>query len=287
SYHLIYHALNIGPGDEVIIPSFFTQAPLNALNLMRGKPVLVDCSDNSIFPDIEEIKKKISSKTKGIVIGHLFGYQFNFDELLDCNVPIIEDISHSINSFQNDIPENTNSTFSVISFDSSMIITTGSGGMAITNNSKLYSVMREMRGVTDEYTKLDYNMTDFQGAMGISQLLKLNGFLKRRREIAKIYHNSLKLTDHKSLYTFNDKFAYQTFPVLFNASLEKINKYWRKNRIEATRPIKYPLHSIIGEDKSQYANCERMSKKLLSLPLYPTLTRKEIEKISKSLSNFI
>lgn len=145
--------------------------------------------------------------------------------------------------------------------------------------------MRDLRaggGINFEYA-----MTDFQAAMGISQLLNLQKLLKRRKDIAKIYYESLRLTSHRALYPFNENYSYQSFPVLFDALSSKIEKFWKKHGIEIINPISVPLHDIEGHKGYDYPNSDRLTKKLYSLPIYPTLTKKEIERVSKTLASFI
>jgi perosamine synthetase len=287
AYHLVFKAMEIGESDEIIMPSYFSQAPLSALSMTGGKAVLIDIEKDSLFPAIDDIKGRITEKTKAIIIGHLFGFHFPVQGLEGLTIPVIEDISHAIGTEIDEVPTGRFGAYTVTSFDPAGIITTGNGGMVFTNNSKNYSVMKDFRGNGDEHLHFDYSMTDFQGAMGISQLAKLSDLLHRRRDIARIYHESIRITPHKTPFQFNDRFAYQTFPVLFNLSNEKIESYWRKNRIEVVRPIAYPLHSLMGLNGPDYPNSERLSKKLFSLPLYPTLSRKDVEKISKNLAGFI
>jgi perosamine synthetase len=287
AYHLIFKALDIDGTSEVIMPSFFPQAPFSALSITGGKPVLVDCQKDSLFPSAAEIKSSISERTKAVVTGHLFGYHFNFENFDDIRIPVIEDISHSIGTEQDDIPCGNRGTFTVASFDPSGIITTGNGGIILTNNSKYYSLMKELRGGDDHSLNFDYSITDFQAAMGISQLPKLPDLLARRREIAKIYHESLRLTPHKTPYHYNEKFAYHSFPVHFDVTNEKTENYWRKNKIEVAHILRYPLHYHTGSGSSGFPNSERLSKKLYAVPLYPTLSRKDIEKIAQLLAGLI
>jgi len=287
AYHLIFKALEIGGEDEIIMPSYFSQAPLSALSMTGGRAVLVDIEKDSLFPNLEDIKGMVSEKTKAVIIGHLFGFHFPAQGLEELRLPIIEDISHAIGTEIDEVPTGRLGTFTIASFDPAGIITSGNGAMIFTNNSKNYSIIKDYRGNGEEHLHFDYSMTDFQGAMGISQLAKLADLLHRRREIARIYHESIRITPHKTPFQYNDRFAYQAFPVQFNLSNEKVETYWRKNRIEVVRPIAIPLHSLLGLNGSDFPNSERLSKKLFSLPLYPTLSRKDVEKISKNLAGFI
>lgn len=287
AYHLVFNALQLQPGDEIIMPSYFCQAPLSALKLTGGTPVLIDNDENSLFPAIDAIKEKITDKTKAIIAGHTMGFYNDITELKELTVPIIEDISHAVGAEYDEIPLGTTGAYTVLSLAPSMIITTGNGGMVLTNNSKSYASMRDLRGNNDEKLNMDYTMTDFQGAMGITQLLKLKDLLKRRREIAKIYYNALKITEHQTLYAYSDSFTYQSFPILFNAPKEKVEKYWKKAGIELIHPIETPLHGHLEIRGINYPLSDRLSKKMYTLPIYPTLTKKDIEKISRSLASFI
>lgn len=287
SYHLIFQALQIGPGDEVIMPSYFTQAPLSALKLTGGTPVLIDNDDNSLFPGIESIKEKVSDKTKAIIAAHTFGFYNDLGGLKDIAAPVIEDISHAIGAEYDDMPLGTTGAYTVLSLAPSMIITTGNGGMVLTNNSKTYASMRDLRGNNESKLNMDYTMTDFQAAMGITQLLKLKDLLRRRREIAKIYFNALKISEHQTLYAYSDSFTYQSFPILFNAPKDKVEKYWKKAGIELIHPIETPLHEHLGIRGIQYPISDRFCKKMYTLPIYPTLTKKDIEKISRTLASFL
>ncbi len=287
SYILIFRALEIGAEDEVIIPSFFSSAPLSAIMLTGGKPVLVDSEENALFPSGAAIKEKITEKTKAVIVGDMLGFHFDTEELKDIAAPVIIDISPSIGTEYNEKPAGSAGSFAVASFAPSMIITTGNGGIVLTNNSKHFSTMRDMRGGSTESINFDFTMTDLQGAMGISQAMKLKDFIRRRREIAMKYYESARITSHKPLLPYSESAAYQTFPLIFDAPSDRVEKYWKKNGIELDRVNPHPNHELLGFKGFDYPNADRLSKKLFALPIYPTLTKKEIDKISKSLGAFI
>ena len=289
AYHLAFKALEISPGDEVVMPSYFDAAPLCALSLTGGVPVLADNDADSYGPGIEDFRIKISSQTKAIITGHMFGFTRDITPLYELNVPVIEDLSHTLGSIPADSAAARQSALCVASFAPAMMITTGNGGIVMTNNSRLFSVMKDLRGNSGKTPSIhyDYIMTDFQAAMGISQVNKLPSLLQRRRDIARIFYNALRLTTHKTFFSFNDQFAYQSFPVLFDSPVERVEKYWKKTGIDMVKPVSMPLHMYTGEKGMDYPHSDRLSKKLYSLPIYPTLTKREIDKIARSLSNFI
>ncbi len=288
AYHLAFLAFDIRPGDEVIIPSYFDPAALSALRQAGGTPVLVDLAEGSLFPSPEGVKGGISARTRAVVAAHTFGFHAPMSELRETGVPLIEDASHAIGSECEERPAGQSGAISVISFAPSMVITTGNGGMVLTDNSRYYSAMRELRGgPSTERLGFDYTMTDFQAAMGLSQLSRLPDFIRRRREISRAYHEAIKTTPHRAPYAFGESFVYQSFPVLFDAPAEKIEKYWKKSGIEVLRPFPVALHTHLSLKALDYPNSDRLSKKLYALPIYPTLTRKEIEKITRALGRFV
>ncbi len=287
AYVLIFKSLEISGDDEIIMPAFYGQAALSAIDLTSGKAVIVDSDANSLFPTIDQIKEKITEKTKAIVVSDTFGYHFDASDLLDLNIPVIADISHSIGTEFNEAPAGSYASFAVASFAPSMILTTGNGGIILTNNSKNFSAMRDLRGHRESSINYDFCMTDLQGSMGISQFMKLKEFLRRRREVAKKYHESLRMTPHKPVLLFGESYAYQTFPVIFDAPADRVEKYWKKHGIEIEKALPVPNHILMGLKGFDFPNADRLSKKLYTLPLYPTLSRKEIDKVSKTLAAFI
>lgn len=288
AYHLAFLALNISKDDEVIIPSFFDLAPLSALSLTGAIPLLVDIDENSFTPSIEQIEKKITPKTKAIVTGHLFGFPAPVQKILELNIPVIEDISHVIGGINDNLIANIGS-IAVASFAPGSLITTGNGGIILTGNSRLFSTMKDYRSYHSKnpIINYDYCLTDFQAAMGIHQIARLQDLIKRRKEIARIFFDSLKFSPHKTLYHYSDSFIYQSFPIIFDAPADKVDSYWKKNKVEVLRPVDTPLHRYLDVKPMDYPNSDRLANKLYSLPIYPGLTKKEIEQISKSVAKFI
>jgi perosamine synthetase len=285
AYHCAFRALEVGPESEIIIPSYFSAAPVNALSLTGGKPVLIDNADGSLLPDIEGIKNAITDKTKAVIIGHVTGVSNSYETLKDIGVPIIEDISHYIGAESVEKGQSI-ASISVASFTPFDLITTGNGAAVFTNNTRFIALFKEMR-FSENAMHYDYMITDFQTAMGLSQISRLQDFIRRRREIAKVYYDSLRHTSHTPIYHYNEQFTYQSFPVIFDLSSEKVEKYWKKCGIEVYHPVATPLHVMAGFKGLDYPNSDRYAKKVYSLPIYPTLTKREIEKIARSLAKFI
>ncbi|MBN1500654.1 MAG: DegT/DnrJ/EryC1/StrS aminotransferase family protein [Spirochaetes bacterium] len=286
AYHLAFHALGINRDSEIIIPSYFNSAPLNALEIIGAKAVFVDIQEDNLLPDFDEIKRKCNENTKAIVTGHVSGIVDSFEALKQTGIPVIEDISHAIGTEIEGKHIGLDASITVCAFTPYDMITTGNGAALFTNNTKFYSTFKTFRYSSDS-PSFDYTMTDFQGAMGISQLSRIQNFIRRRREIAQIYYDRLRMTQHHALYPFNPVFTYQAFPLIFDSSAEKTEKFFKKAGIEIYHPVETPLHIMKGFAPMDFPRSDRMSKKLYSLPIYPTLTKNEIEKISRNIAKFI
>lgn len=286
AYHCAFMALGIEAGDEIILPSFFHQAPLQACKMLGATPVLTDIAEGAYHPLPEMLQKAITQKTKAIVLGHMFGIPLGFD-LGDSSIPIILDISHAIgmDTAELFVPS---PSIAIASFSPSMMITTEMGAMIFTNNSRYFSFIRDVRsGVPHSHIPgFEYCMSDLHAALGLNQLIKLKDFVRRRKEIARIYYDALNKTPHSTLYTYNEHCTYQAFPVLFDAQPDIAEKYFKKNGIEIFNPVDVPLHQYCKLRNLDFPHSDRLSKKLFSLPIYPTLTKREIEKVSKVLTMF-
>lgn len=285
AYHLAYLALEIKKEDEVILPAFFDKAALNALQLTGATPVLVDSDENGIIPSPDQYREAITDRTKAIVAGHTFGFHTDMAALVELGLPVIEDASHALGCETTAGTAGGLGTISVVSFAPEMMVTTGNGGMVLTANTRYISTMREYR--LGKEKSLDYAMTDFQAAMGLSQIQRLQSFLKRRREIAVSYYNALRHTPHTVPYPYNEAHGYQSFPVLFDSPADKISRVWKKEGVELHSALEAPLHSLRGYRGLDYPHADRAAKRLHCIPLYPALTKKETERVTKLLSSFI
>ncbi len=286
AYHLAFTALGVQDGDEVIVPSYFSANTLNAISLCGANPVLIDIEENSLSASPEHYSEKITDKTKAIIIGHTGGIYIDSAAYKELSVPVIEDISHCLGIESREGNEGYFGSIAIASFSPNDMITTGNGAAVFTNNTRFYSTIREMR-FNEDSLHFEYLMTDFQAAMGISQITRIQDFIKRRTEIARIYYERVRLTQHSVLLPFSEDYIYQSFPVIFDATHDKIVKFFKKNGIELYSPVAKPLHTYMNMKPMDFPNSDRMSKKMFSLPIYPTLTKNEIEKIGRTVAKFI
>jgi perosamine synthetase len=218
--HIACLAAGIQQGDEVITSPITFVASANCVVYCGGKPVFADIQDDTINIDPQEIKKKISKKTKAIIPVHFAGHPCDLEEIYsiakDNNLIIIEDACHALGAEYKryKIGSCKFSDMTVFSFHPVKSITTGEGGAVLTNNEELYEKLLMLRthGITKDKNKLlnknegdwwyemhylgfNYRITDFQCALGLSQLRKLDSFIQYRRKIVEIYNKELSEID--------------------------------------------------------------------------------------------
>ena len=210
--HAAMFAIGIGPGDEVIVPPITFAATANCVVYQGGIPVFADVDPETLLIDPKEAENKITPRTKAIIAVDYAGQPCNYDKLLSIsknhNIPLIADSCHALGALYKGRPVGSIADLTVFSFHPVKHITTGEGGMITTNNEEYEKRMRIFRnhGITTDHRQREkqgswfyemvelgynYRITDFQSALGISQLPKLPQWLKRRWEIAARYDDEL------------------------------------------------------------------------------------------------
>ena len=217
--HLALAALDVGPGDEVIVPAFTWVATANVVVQCGAKPVFVDVDKDTYNIDPDLIKEAVSSATKAIIPVHLFGLCADMDRIrenLPEGVKILEDAACAAGAKYGEQYAGGLGDAAVFSFHPRKPITTGEGGMVTTNSDELAEKLRRLRNhgasipeevrhrsprphelpAFDEFG-FNYRMTDLQGAVGLEQLKRLEGFIQKRAKWADWYRQ--ELSDLKSL----------------------------------------------------------------------------------------
>ena len=202
--HVALLALGIGAGDDVIVPSFTYIASVNAIYYTGATPVFVDSEIESLQMDPKDVEKKITKKTKAVMVVHLYGHPCNMDKLkticLKKNVFLIEDCAESFGSKFNDIYTGKFGDIATFSFFGNKTITTGEGGMVVTDNKELYEKVFHLKGqglaTGKEYyhdiVGYNYRMTNICAAIGCAQLERADEIIKKKRQIAEWYNELLQ-----------------------------------------------------------------------------------------------
>ena len=303
-------ALNLKSGDEVIMPSFTIISCALAIIEAGAKPVLADCDLDTWCIQPNEIKKKINSRTKAILIVHMFGHPANIDEIKKIiknkKIDIIEDAAESHGSkFKKEVVGSFGK-ISCFSFYVNKLITTGEGGMALTNDKKLYNKMKNLRNLAFNnkrrfsHNEIGYNyrMTNIQAAIGLSQLEKITEHIKIKRQNTLLYNKILTSYDLPISLPIEKEWAKNTFwmygIVLKNTKMtaQTLSKKLFDKKIE-TRPLflgmhEQPVFKKMNLFKSNsYPNTEYLSKYGLYLPSGLRLNKSKIEFVCKTLKSIL
>jgi len=255
--HIALAALDIGPGDEVIVPPFTFIATASSILHNNAIPIFADIDEESYTLDPLSVKEHISNKTKAIIPVHLAGISANMDALTtiadDNNIKIIEDAAQSIGTKCNNRKVGSIGTLGCFSFYPSKNITTGEGGMITTNDDDLAEKCRLIRHHGEPswyvYNRLGYNyrMTEIQGAIGKVQLKRLPNFIEIRNKNAKFLSNAVE-----EIESISPPFVPEYCEPAFN--------YW----IGRIKP------KLLGLTKNQFLERFPKSKILYPKPLYQT-----------------
>ena len=300
-------ALGIGVNDEVIMPTLTIISCVLQIVRSGAKPVLVDCDPFTFNMDPEEVERKITSKTKAIMIVHLYGLPVKVSELLDIakryNLLVIEDAAEMHGQTYNNFPCGSFGDISTFSFYPNKHITTGEGGMVLTNNDEIASRCRSLRNLCFQpenrfvHEELGWNlrMSNLQAAVGVAQLERLDEFVQLKRNNAYLYNWNLKSADNLQLpvkSTLYSENIYWVYSVILKADCEgnavDMMRLLGEEGI-GTRPFFCPLHlqpalhklGLFGGEKFPIA--ERLYKKGFYLPSGLGLTKDDIERVSSTL----
>lgn len=319
--HVANIAAGIKKGDEAITTPFTFAATSNSILYEGGTPIFADITDETYNINPDEVKKAITSKTKAIIPVHFAGQPCDMNEIQrmaeDSSLLVIEDSCHALGANYHGKKIGSFSDMSVFSFHPVKHITTGEGGMITTNNEELAELAQKIRnhGISRDamerfgqksswfyemqHLGYNYRMTDIQAALGIIQLEKLDGFLKRREEIAKTYDLTFK--DVPEVITPQVKkdvtHAWHLYVIQLDSNNLKIN---RDKLIEAMRAenigvnVHYiPVHlhpyyrDNLGFKKGDFPNAEAVYENAVTLPIFPSMTKQDSEDVIESVKKIV
>jgi perosamine synthetase len=297
--HLALLALGLGPGDEVIIPGLTYVATANSVAYVGATPVLSDINPDDWNIDVDRLESLITSKTKAIIPVHLYGMPCHMEQIVDIasrhNLFIIEDCAEALGSKINGKHVGTFGDIATFSFYGNKTITTGEGGMVVTNDRMLGMKTRKLKGqgLSDkEYyhdvVGYNYRMTNICAAIGVAQLGKLNSILTRKSEIADRYRCALSLFARfqPDLLGYTNSY-WMVSCILPGCNIAAIRNHLSVNGIE-TRPFFYPINKLpMYKACSEIPTSEKISPMGLNLPSSPNLTDRDVDFISKLLVDFM
>ena len=301
--HLSCIALDIKKGDEVIVPAQTHAATAHSVEYTGAKAVFADIDIETGNISINDIKRKISKKTKAIIPVHIAGKSCDMNSLLKIakkhKLKIIEDCAHGLGSYYKNKHVGNFGSTGIFSFYPTKQITTGEGGMLITNNKSLFNKISKLKafGIDNppqlrkkpsvydiKYLGFNYRMTDFQSAMGLSQLLNYRDYLKIRKANAQTYHKNLKKIKNIFLPKYSNQDSFFVFQIFFKTKKirDNIAIILKKNNIgygiQYATPV--PLLSYYKKkynyQDSEFPNSKKYSNTCISLPIHQKITQKQI-----------
>jgi perosamine synthetase len=283
--HLALLALGVGPKDEVILPSFVCSALLNAVSYTGARPRIVDVNEDDFNISPLEVKKALNKRTKAIIVPHMFGYPADLRELSRFGVPVIEDCAQSIGARYRGRRAGSFGVVSICSFYATKVITTGEGGMVLSDQTKISGRIRDLRQydhASNSQTRYNYKMTDFQAALGISQLQRMPEFIKRRKQIAHMYDRSLTGLDLILPPKEQDRSPiYYRYVIKVRSRAINFIEQLRKKGIGAAAPVFQPLHHLV--QGAQCPMADQLMGQCVSIPIYPDLTNGQVLQICDSI----
>lgn len=309
SLDIALKSLDVKQGDEVIVPSFTFISTANAVLFQGAKPVFADVDERTFNIDPNDVLEKISDRTKAIIGVHLFGHPFDVKAIQeiceDYNLYLIEDCAQAHGAEYEGKKVGGFGIAGCFSFYATKNMTTGEGGMITTDSDEIANLCRLLRshGESQKYchTMLGYNyrMTDIQAAIGLAQLNKLDKLDEMRIKNAEYFNRGLKISGLNTPSKKKGvKHVYHQYAVTieeeegFPMSRAEFMKYLKNKGIGCAihypLPIhKQPLYQQLGytEENVQCPVATALSDKILSLPVHPALTEKDLMYITETINN--
>jgi perosamine synthetase len=312
--HAVLLACGIEPRDEVIVPSFTFIATANSPLFIGAKPVFADIEEKTFGLDPQDVVRKITARTKAIIPVHYGGCPCIIKELSkiagEHKLILLEDAAESLGATIDNKKVGSFSKAAIFSFCSNKVISTGEGGALVTDSAEIYERLKLIRShgrlesanyfsSTDymDYVTLGYNfrMSDITAALGIAQLKKIDTVIEMRRRNAKMLSARLSQIGEIEVPHPPDNFfhVYQMYTIRVNEGKEKrdaLSAYLAKQGI-MTKVFFHPVHQTHFYKNKLGYKCdlpitESLSRQVLTLPMYPTLTEHEIDFIADKVATF-
>lgn len=292
--------LGVGKGDEVIVPDFTFIAPANVVVWAGGKPVFVDVDVQTFNIDPLKIERAITKKTKAIMPVHLYGQAAQMPEIMSIakkhKLYVIEDAAQGIGVTYNGKPVGGFGDVGCLSFYADKVITTGEGGMVLTNDDELAKQAtillnqgRTGRGwYIHDYIGYNFRMNDLQAAIGLGQLKKLSTIIKRKKKMEKLYRTLLRDVLGVEFPYINPRGVNVPFRItILVDDPQGLLEYLDKKGIKAARSF-YPLHlQPCYNRKGSFPNAIYAHKKILCLPSSVNLRESDIRYVCRAVKEFL
>lgn len=316
--HLAMVALEVGPGDEVIVPAFTWVSTANVVLYCGATVVFADVNPITFNMDPEDLKKRITPKTKAIIPVHLFGLCANMDAIkaIAGNIPLVEDAACAAGAAFKGIPAGALGTIGCFSFHPRKSVTTGEGGMITTNDDHLADVMSMLRNhgasiseeqrhhgprpyILPDFNMLGYNyrMTDLQGAVGVVQIKKLDTFIDEREKWAVWYTQQLNDIPWLRIPQFGTEYkhGWQSFVTFVDESKAPFSRNEIMEMLQeqgiSTRPGTHAVHMLnyyaqkYNIQPSDYPGAQAANDFSMAIPLHNQMSVEDYQYVVEVLKS--
>jgi len=306
--HVAVKTLGLKAGDEVITTPYSFIASGNCLVYEGVKPVFVDIDPLTLNIDTTKIEQAITPRTKGILAVHIFGQPCNMDHIIEIsktyNLHVIEDACEAIGATWNGYPVGLLGSAGVFAFYPNKQITTGEGGVLVTNDKNVYEMASALRNqgrslksewLDHQYIGYNYRMSELQAAVGLGQMERLDQILLKREEVALRYKElideyNIPVSTPKILP--NCRVSWFVFIIILpkHVKRDRVMDHLSNNGIQS-KPYFPSIHlqpsfkNYFGYQVGQFANCETMSERTLAIPFFNNITLEEQTHIIQSLKS--
>lgn len=264
--YLALRALDVGPSDEVVIPTYVCDAVEHAVRRTGATPVLCDIGEDWCV-NAGTVEPALTARTKAVVVVHTFGIVAATKPIVQLGVPVIEDLAQAFGATSHEGVAGTFGELAITSFHATKCLTTGEGGIALARDEALLARLHRLKS-----TELRSPLSNLQAALGLCQLGRYKDFLSRRREIAESYAAALPDEVLPSQSVRNRTMHFR-FPVR-TADVGRMMALFAERGVLARRGVDALLHT----DGSRFPGAESAFSQTLSLPIHPSMSAGEVER---------
>jgi len=307
--HILVRALDIKESDEILVPSFTFSSTVNVVLYERARPVFVDINSDTYTIDPGDIERKITKRTKAVLVVDVFGHPAEWDEILEIaenhNLKVIDDSCEALGAEYKGKKVGQFGDCACFAFYPNKQITTGEGGMIVTNNEEIASLARSLRnqgrdemGSWLEHKRLGYNyrMDEMSAALGVSQLKKIETFLAKREKVAEAYTERLSKLEFLRTQVIRPyvRMSWFIYVITLENGLDRdsVMKKMAEKGIP-TRGYFSPMHlqpyikDMFGFKGGELPVTEDISKRTLALPFHNNLSEDEIDQVVEALKDAV
>lgn len=306
--HLALLALGVGPRDEIIVPTLTFVATANAVSYCGATPVFIDSEPETWNLDTALIEAKITPRTRGIIVVHLYGHPVDMDPVLAVakkhGLFVIEDAAQAHGAEYKGQRVGSLGDIATFSFYGNKIITSGEGGMVVTNDDSLAQKVRQFKGQGMDIERrywfpiigYNYRMTNIAAAIGLAQLEKVDWHIQRHIEVASWYQRQLQGIPGLTWQIKKEWARHVNW--MFSVVLDEksglagstVAEALKQQGIE-TRPVFHPMHTLppyrVINNEQHFPVAERLAAQGLNLPTWARLSREDVGFVCQALTNFI